>query len=354
MKTHMQRWLARVALSLVAIAAWGTGATAQSLSGVYGGENCPYVLTFRGKDVVYIQFLVGGKAMAELPGQYKVDGDKIAVTAPSWGAVFTRRGDTLETPTVLGGTADVLGGTAVCTKVSDIGSARPGGSGRVSAGSGPGSAFLAYYDALKRGDAISAARFVPSSDSAKAMREIPDMIREMRSHPPKAVKILHEDVTGDRAEVTLEGTVVQGSGRGAVDTAIFALIHTDGRWTFDPTAHLKLPHKDKSYVAKDKDYVAQMQMRSDLRNLQIYEEQYAADNNGAYFSGTATMASPLKGLTPSQNVTITATIVAGPRKSWSATATHSLSAKVCDNSTGVISLTGIRTIRCFVPTELRR
>src|SRR5450759_4970542 len=217
MKTHMQRWLARVALSLVAIAAWGTGATAQSLSGVYGGENCPYMLTFRGKDVVYIQFLVGGKVMQELPGQYKVDGDKIAVTAPSWGAVFTQKGNALETP--------AMGQTMVCTKLSDVGSARPvptsngsinvygswrvvgrdgngnaiyerrsqdpngnilvqramrdrngkmsnvgvahgvaaddrpEGSGRVSTGSGPGAAMLAYFDALKRGDTISVARF---------------------------------------------------------------------------------------------------------------------------------------------------------------------------------------------------
>src|SRR5207249_8610230 len=103
--------LARGALSLVAIAAWGTGATAQSLSGVYGGEKCPYKLTFRGKDVVYIQFLARGSVMRELPGQYKVDGDKVAVTAPNWGAVFTRKGHTLE--------ARYLGGPEVCTKVSD-------------------------------------------------------------------------------------------------------------------------------------------------------------------------------------------------------------------------------------------
>src|SRR6267143_1833690 len=98
MKTRIQRWLARVALSLVAIAAWGTGATAQSLSGVYGGETCPYRFTFRGKDVVYIQVLAGGKVMQELPGQYKVDGDKVSVTAPNWGAVFTQKGNALETP----------------------------------------------------------------------------------------------------------------------------------------------------------------------------------------------------------------------------------------------------------------
>ena len=57
MKTGVQRWLARVALSLVAIAAWGTGATAQSLSGEYGGDECLYKLTFRGRDVVYVQTL---------------------------------------------------------------------------------------------------------------------------------------------------------------------------------------------------------------------------------------------------------------------------------------------------------
>src|SRR5258706_5022398 len=44
---------------------------------------------------------------------------------------------------------------------------------------------------------------------------------------------------------------------------------------------------------KDKPYVAAM--KSDLRNLATYEEQYAADQNGAYFEGTATMASALQG-----------------------------------------------------------
>ncbi len=91
MKTRMLRWLARVALSLVAIAAWGTGASAQSLSGVYGGEKCPYKLTFRGKDVVYMQII----GIAEVPGQYKVDGDKVPVTAGIYSTVFTRNGDAL-------------------------------------------------------------------------------------------------------------------------------------------------------------------------------------------------------------------------------------------------------------------
>src|ERR1700724_3114606 len=85
---------------------------------------------------------------------------------------------------------------------------------------------------------------------------------------------------------------------------------------------------------KDKAYVAAM--KSDLRNLATYEEQYAADNNGAYFSGTATTVAPLQGFSPSQNVTITAVIVAGPPQTWSASAVHSQSAKTCANGTGVI------------------
>jgi type IV pilus assembly protein PilA len=91
---------------------------------------------------------------------------------------------------------------------------------------------------------------------------------------------------------------------------------------------------------KDKAYVAAM--KSDLRNLATYEEQYAADNNGAYFGGSATMAAPLQGFSPSQNVSITVTNVAGPPSSWTATATHSQSAKTCDNGVtaqGVITCT---------------
>ena len=88
---------------------------------------------------------------------------------------------------------------------------------------------------------------------------------------------------------------------------------------------------------KDKAYVAAM--KSDLRNLATYEEQYAADQNGAYFAGTATMASPLQGFTPSQNVTIIAVVNVGPPQTWTATATHSQSSKTCDNSTGAIVCT---------------
>ncbi|MFL5567038.1 MAG: prepilin-type N-terminal cleavage/methylation domain-containing protein [Gemmatimonadaceae bacterium] len=86
---------------------------------------------------------------------------------------------------------------------------------------------------------------------------------------------------------------------------------------------------------KDKAYVAQM--KSDLRNLATYEEQYAADNGGVYFAGTATMASPLQGFTASQNVTIVANAVTGPPPSWSATATEIQSPKICTISNGLIT-----------------
>jgi len=92
----------------------------------------------------------------------------------------------------------------------------------------------------------------------------------------------------------------------------------------------------KFAATKDKAYIATM--KSDLRNLATYEEQYAADNNGTYFSGTAmTMANPdSSGFTPSNNVTVDATAVSGPPQSWTATAKHALSTTVCKNATGVI------------------
>jgi len=85
---------------------------------------------------------------------------------------------------------------------------------------------------------------------------------------------------------------------------------------------------------KDKAYVAAM--KSDLRNLATYEEQYAADWNGAYFGGTATTATPVQGFTPSQNVTMVAIVGAGTPQTWNATATHLLTNKTCTNVTGVI------------------
>jgi prepilin-type N-terminal cleavage/methylation domain-containing protein len=85
---------------------------------------------------------------------------------------------------------------------------------------------------------------------------------------------------------------------------------------------------------KEKAYV--VQMKSDLRNLATFEEQYAADANGAYFSGTATIGAPLNGFSPSANVTVVATAVTGPPSSWTGTATHSQTRIGCANSTGAI------------------
>jgi type IV pilus assembly protein PilA len=88
---------------------------------------------------------------------------------------------------------------------------------------------------------------------------------------------------------------------------------------------------------KDKAYVAAM--KSDLRNLATYEAQYAAEFQGAYFSGTATSGSPLQGFNPSQNVTIVVTAVAGPPSSWSGTASHAHSAKTCQITNADITCT---------------
>ena len=88
---------------------------------------------------------------------------------------------------------------------------------------------------------------------------------------------------------------------------------------------------------KDKAYVAAM--KSDLRNMATYEEQYAADNGGAYFGGVATSAAPLQGFSPSQNVTVVAVLVAGPPQSWTATSSHALTNKTCNNASGAIVCT---------------
>jgi type IV pilus assembly protein PilA len=88
---------------------------------------------------------------------------------------------------------------------------------------------------------------------------------------------------------------------------------------------------------KEKAYLAAM--KSDLRNIATYEEQYAADNGGDYFAGTATSAAPLQGFSPSQNVTVTVTADPGPPPSWNASATHSQTAKTCDMTNGVITCT---------------
>ena len=83
---------------------------------------------------------------------------------------------------------------------------------------------------------------------------------------------------------------------------------------------------------KEKAFVATM--KADLRNLATYEERYAVDSSGAYFSGTAAGSTTLLGFETSQNVTVTATAITGPSATWAAVATHSLTSKTCSSSAG--------------------
>lgn len=87
--------------------------------------------------------------------------------------------------------------------------------------------------------------------------------------------------------------------------------------------------------SKEKTYIAQM--TSDLRSLATYEDQYAAENGGSYFAGTAYMSVPLHGFHPSEHVTIVVSTFAAPTASWRAIARHSLTTKNCDITNGVVS-----------------
>src|SRR5437660_6011156 len=89
----------------------------------------------------------------------------------------------------------------------------------------------------------------------------------------------------------------------------------------------------KFAYTNNKAYIAAM--KSDLRNMATYEESYAADSGGKYFSGNGST----QGFTPSQNVTVTATATTSPN-AWSAAATHALTPRTCAMSTaGLITCT---------------
>jgi prepilin-type N-terminal cleavage/methylation domain-containing protein len=79
--------------------------------------------------------------------------------------------------------------------------------------------------------------------------------------------------------------------------------------------------------SKEKANVAAL--KSDLRNLMTFEESYAADSNGAYFSGDGTA----QGFLPSQGVVINATATNGIPPTFSARASHAVSGRTCDLST---------------------
>ena len=92
--------------------------------------------------------------------------------------------------------------------------------------------------------------------------------------------------------------------------------------------------------AKEKAYAAAMV--ADLHIAAIYEEQYAADNHGQYFSGTATPDLPIDGFKPSKDITITLTafnILGSSLSDWTASARHSQSSQSCEMRVGMVSCT---------------
>jgi len=92
--------------------------------------------------------------------------------------------------------------------------------------------------------------------------------------------------------------------------------------------------------SKDKAYVAAM--KADLHTIAIYEEQFAADNHGQYFGGTATTDSPLNGFTPSKDVTMTLVafnILGSQLADWTATVKHSQTSQSCEMRSGEITCT---------------
>jgi type IV pilus assembly protein PilA len=92
--------------------------------------------------------------------------------------------------------------------------------------------------------------------------------------------------------------------------------------------------------AKEKAYAAAM--TADLHIAAIYEEQFAADNHGQYFSGVATPDFPVDGFKPSNDITVTLTafnILGSSLADWTATAKHAKSSQSCEVRVGVISCT---------------
>jgi len=92
--------------------------------------------------------------------------------------------------------------------------------------------------------------------------------------------------------------------------------------------------------SKEKAFAAAM--KADLHTVAIFEEQYAADNHGQYFAGTATPDAPLNGFTPSKGVTVNLVafnILGSQLADWTATVKHSQSSQSCEMRTGTITCT---------------
>jgi type IV pilus assembly protein PilA len=92
--------------------------------------------------------------------------------------------------------------------------------------------------------------------------------------------------------------------------------------------------------SKDKAYLAAI--KADLVSASMYEEQYAAENHGQYFSGVATSATPVEGFRASKDVTVTlvaANILGSQLSEWTATAKHAQSPGSCAMRGGIITCT---------------
>lgn len=74
--------------------------------------------------------------------------------------------------------------------------------------------------------------------------------------------------------------------------------------------------KEASYIAG---------MKSDLRNFALYEQFFATDNGGTYFSGDGIA----QGFKPTPDITVTATDDPGPPPNWHAIAIHAKTPKTC-------------------------
>ena len=67
------------------------------------------------------------------------------------------------------------------------------------------------------------------------------------------------------------------------------------------------------------------EMKTDLRNFAIYEQNYEIESQGSYFNGNGVA----QGFVPTVGVMVNATAVPGPPPSWNAIATHDKTAKTC-------------------------
>jgi prepilin-type N-terminal cleavage/methylation domain-containing protein len=92
----------------------------------------------------------------------------------------------------------------------------------------------------------------------------------------------------------------------------------------------------KLTAAKEQAYTAAM--IAELRLANLYEEQYAIEKGGKYFSGTVTDETPVEGFSTSKGITITlaAGTSAKGTPTWSAAARHAGTDKVCEMLNGAI------------------